>query len=552
MHTPQIGKAVFRFMNSVVGTTFYIRRTIMYVRTREGLGQVVAAINLDRAVYLNRHYARLLGWQAHLSYIQRILGFATYIPDEATFAEAVARWQRRQGLPADGIIMPATWSRMLLAFKGLNLSGVRQLSRPGLEQAPKTRDDVLKDVQDKPPHIIFSNVLAGFAGPDEFLCTPRGTTRLNSVVVAGVTDTRRLAGERLPISSPACAATILCPPAFQPPHATGNATHFVGLDRNMMRVVELAGLLGVNLSGITGRRAQRAVSKASIAVKSLPSTAPLAGLSFVAIRQGSGSRLRREVHIHRIPAELNGARIVQALVDGERWHSLPFRASPGGTYTLMKRHWPEASLHRQWGKEAAIAWTIGLCNFYRDRAGLRLGIGDISHVVGEDMTDHGSHQRGRDVDVYVLDYPSGSTFPEAYFCDGTTTLTLSAMVPPTSAAGAYNPRGGTRLTWTHEPEVWRRYATVLAYCFATWGMLNTFTWHGARRTQTQADAVAIAQEAFDAGWRSSWGPTPKGRADLSPPAAERNRKLVGQGVSSYGAPGGWPLHRDHMHIRLNV
>src|SRR5262249_5496581 len=146
---------------------------------------------------------------------------------------------------------------------------------------------------------------------------------------------------------------------------------------------------------------------------------------------------------------------VQALVDGERWDSLPFRASPGGTYTLMKRNWPEASLHRQWGKEAAIAWTIGLCNFYRDQAGLRLGIGDISHVVGEDMTDHGSHQRGRDVDAYVLDSPSGSTFPEAYFCDGTTMLTLSAMVPPTTASGVYTPRGGTQLTGARETEVWR-------------------------------------------------------------------------------------------------
>ena len=227
----------------------------MYLRTR--LGQVVAAINLDRAVCLNRHYARLLGWQAPMSYIRRILGFTTYIPDERAFAEAVARWQRHQGLPVDGIIMPATWSHMLLALKGQNLSKVCQISRPGLEQAPKHRDDFLKDFQDKPPNFIFCYFLSGFAGPDEFLCTPRGTTRLNSVVVGGVTDTRRLAGEKLPISSPACPATVLCPSAFQPPHATGGATHFLSLDRNMIRVVELAGLFGVNLSGITGTSARQ-------------------------------------------------------------------------------------------------------------------------------------------------------------------------------------------------------------------------------------------------------------------------------------------------------
>ena len=416
----------------------------------------------------------------------------------------------------------------------------------------RTREGLAqKDVWDRPSNFIFSDLLSGLAGPDEFLCTSRGTTRLNSVVVNGVTDMRRLAGERLPISSPACAATLLCPPAFQPPHGTGDATHFVGLDRNMIRVVELAGLFGVNLSGITGRRATRVARKASLAVKSLPPAAPPGGLSFVAIRRGSGSRLRREVHIHRIPTELNGARIVQALVDGERWDSLPFRASPGVTYTLMKRRWYEASLHRQWGKQSAIAWTIGLCNFYRDRAGLRLGIGDISHVVGEAMTDHGSHQLGRDVDVYVLDYPSGSAFPEAYWCDGTTTtLTLTAMVPPTSASELYTPTGGTRLTGAHETGVWRRYATVLAYCFATWGTLKTFTWHGVRGIQT--DAVAIAQAAFDAGWKSTWGPAPKSRADLSPSASERARKLIGQGSSSYGPGKGWPPHRDHIHIRLNV
>jgi hypothetical protein len=247
----------------------------MYVQVRERLEQFVAAINLDRAVWLNRHYARLLGWQAHVSYILRILGFTIYVPDERTFAEAVARWQRRQGLPVDGI--------MLLGFKGQHLSGVCQLNSPGLEQAPKNRDEFLKEVQDKPPNVIFSDFLSGFAGPDEFLCTPSATSRLNSVVVNGVTDTRRLAGERLPISSPACAATILCPPAFQRAHATGAATHFVSLDRNMIRVVELAGLFGVNLSGITG--ITRAARKASRAVKSLPSVPPLVGLSFVAIRQ---------------------------------------------------------------------------------------------------------------------------------------------------------------------------------------------------------------------------------------------------------------------------
>ena len=500
----------------------------MYVRVTIGPTRSAHAIDLDRAVRLNRGYSRVLGWGSYLPEILRLLGFATYIPCERSLADAVARWQRHHGLPVSGILTPGCLYRMLS----------RSCSRRLPELATK--------------NLVMGDLLSGFAGPDDFLCVRGGTTSLNSVVVDGVTNTRLQAGERLAISSPACAATVLCPPAFEPRHASGDATHFVGLNRHLIRVVELAGLFGVNLSGITGASAQRAAKKAAVAVKSLPSAPPLRGLSFVAIREGSGSRLRREVHIHRIPVEANGSRPVQALVDGENWDSLPFRASPGGTYTLIKRRWHEASLHRQWGKKATIAWTIGLCNFYRDCARLRLGIGDISHVVGEDMTDHGSHELGRDIDAYVLDYPSRSTFPEAYFCDGTTTLNLSAMVPPTSAAGEYNPSGGTRLTGTHETEVWQRSAAVLAYCFATWGMLNTFTWHGARRTQTQTDAVAIAQAAFDRGWKSTWGPAPNSRADLSPPAAERNRKLIGQGSLCYGAGKAWPFHRDHIHIRLDV
>jgi hypothetical protein len=71
----------------------------MYVRTCESPGQAAATIDVDRAVYLDHHYARLLGWQAHVSYILRILGFATHIPGERTCGEAVARWRRRQGLP---------------------------------------------------------------------------------------------------------------------------------------------------------------------------------------------------------------------------------------------------------------------------------------------------------------------------------------------------------------------------------------------------------------------------------------------------------------------
>jgi hypothetical protein len=323
------------------------------------------------------------------------------------------------------------------------------------------------------------------------------------------------------------------------------------LSQNMIRVAELAGLFGVNLSGGTG--SGTVGRKASVAVKSLPSISPLGSLNFVAIRQGSGSSLRREIHLHSPQTGANGSRIVQSLVDGERWDNLAFRARLGVTYVLMKTRWFESSLHRQWGKQATINWIIGLCNFYKDHTGLRLGIGDISHIVGEAMTDHASHRLGRDVDVYVLDYLGWGPYPEAFWCNNTaTSFTMTSMLPPTNPGGIYNPSGGIQLAGVYAAEIWRRYAIVLAYCFATWSVLKTFTWHGVRQPQLQTNAMAIAQAAFDTGWQSSWGSAPKSRADLAPSVAERNQKLIGQGSSIYGTGKAWPLHQDHMHIRLDL
>jgi hypothetical protein len=483
--------------------------------------------DLNRAIRCNRNYGWLLGWRSYATDILRLLGFASYIPSEQAFAEGVARWQAREGLPVNGILTPGTLYLLLTTSCPRNLPPAA------------TRN------------VFIGDLLSGLSGtPDPFLCVAGGTLHLHSDVVDGVTNTRLLAGETFKVSSPVCKATSLCPTVFQPPHATGDATHFVKLgassDPFTIRIAELAGLFGVDLTTITG--GSRLRKKAAVAVKSLPSASPLNALSFVALRSGT----KREVHIHRSTGSETTPRTVQSIVGSDEWNNLAFRATPGTTYTLVKRRWHEASFHRQWGKKAAIDWVIGLCNFYQDREGLRLGIGDISHVVGEDMTDHGSHEKGNDIDAYVLDYPSGSTFPEAYFCEGgLSALSLSAMVAPATASGEYNPAGATALTGTHNTDVWGRYATVLAYCFATWSTLKTFTWHGVRSPTLQADAIARAEAAFDV-WKSSWGPKPASKSVLTPPATELRSKLIGQGSSSYGPGKGWPPHRDHMHIRLNL
>jgi outer membrane protein OmpA-like peptidoglycan-associated protein len=88
----------------------------MYVRTREGLGQAVASIDVDRAVRLNRRYAQSLGWQVQRDRIPLFLGL-TPMTGPRAFAEAVAQWQRSQpGLAVDGIIGPNTWLHLQSAM----------------------------------------------------------------------------------------------------------------------------------------------------------------------------------------------------------------------------------------------------------------------------------------------------------------------------------------------------------------------------------------------------------------------------------------------------
>ena len=105
-----------------------------------------------------------------------------------------------------------------------------------------------------------------------------------------------------------------------------------------------------------------------------------------------------------------------------------------------------------------------------------------------------------------------------------------------------------------------RYATILAYCVATQNLLSAAVWHGA--IAMSARAAALAQNAWDAtvqagagtaaqpGWRASWGPGPRDRAALTAPTSAL---FIGTGAPSYGVSPpehGWPLHSDHIHVRL--
>lgn len=94
----------------------------------------------------------------------------------------------------------------------------------------------------------------------------------------------------------------------------------------------------------------------------------------------------------------------------ERWVLLSDRAQPGVDYLPFKRS-AAPSLSRQWGREKLVDGLIALARDYKQQTGVRLGIGDISHVTGGKMRDHWTHRVGADVDVYLLDYPDGDDKP---------------------------------------------------------------------------------------------------------------------------------------------
>lgn len=380
--------------------------------------------------------------------------------------------------------------------------------------------------------------------------TASGALLVDGAVVDGMRATWTRSGEALSLSGLCHAAPPLCQPphdVLHTPTGTGSlAAHFTGLDMGPIRTVQIAGLLGVDL------RAAPAAQRPITAVKDLATNAPLQRLSFVAMRRGT----QRDVHVAQ-----QSPRVVESWVDGARWQCLPFMPgmAPGTGYQLFKTRFWEASLTRQWGTQDTLAWIVGLANFYRDRTGGLIGIGDISHVVGEEITDHASHRVGKDLDCYVLDPPAAGGLPGAFWCSGTqAALELRDLTTPsaTAAQPTYTlASGAAAIADPRRAALLDRYATILAYCVATQNLLTAAVWHGA--TAMSARAATLAQNAWDAtvqagagttaqpGWRASWGPGPRDRAALTAPSSAL---FIGAGAPSYGA--GWPPHPDHIHVRL--
>jgi hypothetical protein len=388
--------------------------------------------------------------------------------------------------------------------------------------------------------------------PDPFACASAGNTIVvNSAVVDAMRMTITQSGEPLTVGA-VCAGTAPanCPSPHAPLHGASGATasdaaHFTNLDQGTVRTAEIAGLFGVDLRSVSR------ASRPSTAVKTVPTAAPFQSLSFVAIRKSG----KRAIHVAS-----ESPRRVESWVDDQLWLCLPF--IPSLSYRLFKRRFWEASFHRQWGTLFTISWIAGLTNFYRDVTGVSMGVGDVSHVVGEVMTDHASHRVGKDVDCYVLDDPpAGSTFPVAFWCSGkSTSLELRELGSPSATATKpeYSvPSRGTAIPDPRHTALLERYATILAYCVATQDGVEAAVWHGA--PALGARALAIAQDAWDRtvaagtgtterpGWRNTWGYGPKTKAAI---VAARAGLLIGEGAGSYNKSPGWPLHQDHIHVRL--
>ncbi|PRQ04102.1 penicillin-insensitive murein endopeptidase [Enhygromyxa salina] len=92
----------------------------------------------------------------------------------------------------------------------------------------------------------------------------------------------------------------------------------------------------------------------------------------------------------------------EAWIGDERWINLTDALDPTREYLPFKSNGSE-SLHRQWARETVVESLVDIATQYRQRTGVPLGIGDLSHVTGGKIKDHWTHQEGVDADVYLLD-----------------------------------------------------------------------------------------------------------------------------------------------------
>jgi hypothetical protein len=191
----------------------------------------------------------------------------------------------------------------------------------------------------------------------------------------------------------------------------------------------------------------------------------------------------------------------------ERWVLLSDHAEPGVDYEPFKRS-ATPSLARQWGREKVVDDLVRLAREYRDRTGVRLGIGDISHVTGGKMEDHWTHRVGADADVYLLDYSEG---------------------------------GDPRVIFHH----WRRGGSVWSERPDGKGEREQPNGSGETRTAERLRALAeLVLPEDDVAYFVHNDPEVLAEFDERARARKPGRRFLHARNKGY-----WPVHDDHVHLR---
>lgn len=70
---------------------------------------LIKTSRFPQAIRQNLKFARILGWDRYQSRIRKLLGLLSASSIDRAFVRAVARWQKRKGIRANGIIDTTTW-----------------------------------------------------------------------------------------------------------------------------------------------------------------------------------------------------------------------------------------------------------------------------------------------------------------------------------------------------------------------------------------------------------------------------------------------------------
>ena len=103
-----------------------------------GLMQRRSAMQADwnRRSRMNGMFARRFSWGAQLPRVAGAIGSGNARPDSSRFMFALARWQKRNGMPANGMLTPNVWRALLNALRRRPVPPAPQSAWPARWPAP--------------------------------------------------------------------------------------------------------------------------------------------------------------------------------------------------------------------------------------------------------------------------------------------------------------------------------------------------------------------------------------------------------------------------------